>query len=161
MDSLVMHLMASGSLLSMYSSLSVLSFSRCTTHAEGVTAGWLPLSFHRGKKLITWVFLVLAAGVLWNSSHHFLLLHFLCNLKIIRIHLLITACLEVCHLCFKPFRPSPIKAIPLQFSYVIWWEVFWEWSHENLEVPWWMHPPLWHSLLLTHSQLKELLVLGI
>ena len=38
----------------MHSSLSVLSFSRCAIHAEGVMAGWLPLSFCIGKKLVAW-----------------------------------------------------------------------------------------------------------
>ena len=58
--------------------------------------------------------------------HCFLLLSLLCHLKIISIHLLITACFEVFHHHFKAFRQSPIEAVMLQFSYVIWREAFWE-----------------------------------
>ena len=35
------------------SCLSALS-SKCTTHTAGVLAGWVPFSFHRGKKLIAY-----------------------------------------------------------------------------------------------------------
>ena len=62
MNSSVTPLMPSGSLLSMHSSLSALSSSRCATHAEWVMAGWLPLSFHKGKKLITQGLFALAVG---------------------------------------------------------------------------------------------------
>ena len=41
------------SLLSAPPSLSVPSSSKCTTYIAGVLVGWLPFSFHRGKKLIT------------------------------------------------------------------------------------------------------------
>ena len=56
----------------------------------------------------------------------FLPLSLLHHSEIIQIHLLITACCEVCHHCFKPFRQPPTEAVTLQFSYVIWQEAFQE-----------------------------------
>ena len=52
---------------SAHSSLLVLSSSRCATQAEGITVGWLPLSFHRGKKLVAFGLLVLAVVWLWDA----------------------------------------------------------------------------------------------
>ena len=68
MNSLGMPSMPSGSLLLMHFSLLALSFSRCATHAEGVTGGWLPLRLHRRKKLVTQGLLVLAMGWLQDGS---------------------------------------------------------------------------------------------
>ena len=137
----VMPLMPSGSSLSMNSSLLALSSSRCATHAEGVMAGWLTLSFHRGKKLVTLDLLVLAAGGLWDASIGYSFSASYTTLEIIRIHLLITACLEVCHHHFKLLRHPTVEAVTLQFDNMIWQKVFQEWRHENLEVPWQMHLP--------------------
>ena len=50
-----------------------------------------------------------AAGSGWVVGwfHCFLLLSLPCHSEIIRLHLLITACFEICHHCFKPFRQPP------------------------------------------------------
>ena len=44
------------------------SSSRCATHVERVMTGWLPLNFHRGKKLVTHGLLVLAVGGFLEAS---------------------------------------------------------------------------------------------
>ena len=93
--------------------------------------------------------------------HHLPLHSLLHCLEIIGIHLLITTCLEVCHHCFKLLRHSIIEVITLQFSNVIWQKALWEQNHKDLEVPWQMYPPIWHHVLLAHSQLEELLVQNI
>ena len=133
---------------------------RCATHAEGVTAGWLPLSFCRGKKPICLGFAGAGCGQVVGWFYCFLLLSLSCHLEIIRIHLLITACFEVCHHHFKLFSP-PIETVPLPIQLCV--PVV---SVPGMK-PWGLcgastgTPPLCHSLLLTHLQLEELLIQGI
>ena len=128
-----------GSLPAAHSSLSVLSSSRCATCAEGVTAGWLPLSFHGGRNLLP-LACCTSHSLVMRWLHHSLLLCLLHCSEVIQIYLLISAGLEVGYHHFEPLRQPAIEAVTLQFSDVIWQKAFWEWSHKNLEVPQQMHP---------------------
>ena len=51
--------------------LSTLLFQVCQAHGGCLSAGWVPLSFHKGKKLVIWGLAVLLAAWLhglWDSS---------------------------------------------------------------------------------------------
>ena len=111
--------------------LLALSSSRCATHVEGVAAGWLALSFHRGKEAHCLELAGTGCGWVVGCFHCFLLLSFPCHSEIIGIHLLITIWLEVCHHCLIPLRQLAIEAVMLHFGNVIWQKAFHEWSHKD------------------------------